>query len=298
MPEPTTVVDTPVVVPIYLDAFERHKNTLRAIQVDELETINVDPLYAIQATEKALPRLKQMRPRLLEIFTNFDEASLDNLLDYSHTYAHTTTLLRAAEPQVGGFDALVSECGDMLGKLQAYLRAAIEADLISTSRLSELKGGVGYRNTVHDLLLVAQIYRANWAKIEGKTFLSLADIRRADELAARLNSGIAERDSKPSGFDDVSLDRQKAFTLFYRAYMRVRRAVEYLLKEQGQIHLLEEVMPSLHTNRTARKRGRDEAEGETLPTDPAAASVAAPVSAPVTSTRAKVGTPDSDPFTS
>ena len=208
-------------------------------------------------------------------------------------------LLRAAEPQVSGFDALVQECSETLGKMEAYLRAAVEAGILNGAALNELKGGLGHRNTVHDLLLVAQVYRTNWAKIEGKTFFTQADVRRADALAARLNASIAERESKPSGIDEVNLDRQRAYTLFYRAYSRVRRAVEFVLKEDGEYHLLEEVMPSLHNNRVGRKRGRD-AEAETEPTVPPGpgASGAAPVASPQPPAGGRVGMPDSDPFTS
>lgn len=293
MPE-ATAVQASVDVPIYLEGYERHADARRAISSDALETINVEPLFAIQATQKAMPRLKALRPRLIQVFTTFNPADLDNLLEYGYGFAHATTLLRTAEPQASGFDALVAECSETLGKLDAYLRAAIEGGVVSTTRLSELKGGSSHRNVVHDLLLVAQIYRANWAKIEGKTFFTLADIRHADALAARFNAALAERESKPSGFEELNLDRQKAFTLFYRAYMRVRNAVEFLLKEDGRLDELEDVMPSLHNNRTGRRR-MGEPDTETAPptTAPGGSGVV-----PLVSTGGKVGMPDSDPFTS
>jgi hypothetical protein len=282
-------------VPIYLEAFERKKPVIRAVPEDALLPVNVDPIFAIQVTHKAVPRVKALLPRLKRKFTDFDASDVDSLLDLSHAFAHATTLLRAAEPQVSGFDALVEECGEKLGKLESYVRAAIEAGVMSTTRLSELKGGLSHRNLVHDMLLVAQIYRANWSKIEGKTFFTLADIRDADAYAARLNSALAERESRPGAFDEVSLDRQKAFTLFYRAYERVRLAVEYLLKADGEGHLLDEVMPSLNTNRGSRKR-RDDSESDPAPV---AAASATPDTDGLQLPRAgKVGTPDSDPFTS
>lgn len=291
MPEPTVVDASVVDAPIYLEAFERKKAAIRAVPNDTLLLVNIEPLLAIQAMQKALPRLKVLRPRLIEEFKSFDPADLDNLQDYGHAFAHATTLLRAAEPQVSGFDGLVEECGELLGKLDAYLRAAIEAGVINTSRLSELKRSVGHRNLVHDLLLLAQIYRANWSKIEGKTFFTQADIRHADALAARLNSALAERESKPGAFDEVSVDRQKAYTLFYKAYTRVRRRVQLLLEEDGDAHLLDEVMPSLHNNRVGRKRGEDTDSAPTPPAPVAGSNNPPPPPA------ARVGMPDSDPFT-
>lgn len=293
MPE-ATAVQTSVDVPIYLEGYDRHADARRAVSDDALDTINVEPLFAIQATQKAMPRLNALRARILKVFTTFDASNLDNLLEYSYGFAHATTLLRAAEPQVSGFDALVTECSETLGKMEAYLRAALEGGVISTSRLGELKGGSSHRNIVHDLLLVAQIYRANWSKIEGKTFFTQTDIRHADALAARFNATLAERETKPSGFEELNLDRQKAFTLFYRAYMRVRNAVEYLLKEDGKLHELEDVMPSLHNSRTSRKRV-DEPETESTPVARASAESGV---LPLATTGGKVGMPDSDPFTS
>src|SRR5688500_11910656 len=140
MPE-ARVVQMSADDPIYLEAFDRQKPLIRAVPNDAVETVNIEPLEAIQATQKALTRVKPMRERLIKEFTSFDVSNLDILLDYNHAFAHATTLLRAAEPQVTGFEALVQECSDELGKLEAYLRAANQAGVISTSRLGELKGG-------------------------------------------------------------------------------------------------------------------------------------------------------------
>jgi hypothetical protein len=293
------VVQTSADDPLYIEAFDRQKLTIRAVRSDTLETANLEPLQAIQATQKALIRVKPMRERLIKEFTSFDASDLDNLLDYSHAFAHATTVLRAAEPELSGFDALISECGDELGKLEAFLQAAKRGGVISTSRLDELKGGPGHRNLVHDLLLIAELYRINWSKIEGKTFLTQADIRHADALAARLNSMLAERESKPLGFDELSLDRQKAYTLFYKAYMRVRSALRHLLDLDGQEDLLEDIMPSLHANRGPRKRSKEaESEEPAAPITGVVSALPQSHALPLTGTGGKVGMPDSDPFTS
>jgi hypothetical protein len=68
----------------------------------------------------------------------------------------------------------------------------------------ELKGGTGYRDTVHNVHLLAQIYRANWNKIEGKTYFTQGDIRHADALAKRLNDALADRDTRPGALEEVS----------------------------------------------------------------------------------------------
>lgn len=295
-----TAVDTSVDAPIYLESFERQKSAIRAVPTDDLLTVNVEPLLALQAMHRALPRVSAMRARLVEEFKSFDRAKFDNLRDYGYAFAHATTLLRAAEPQVSGFDQLANECSEMRSKLDAYLRAAIEAGVLSTSRLSELKGTVGHRNTAHDLLLLAQIYRANWSKLEGKTFFTQADIRHADALAARLNAAAAERDAKPGSYDEVSLDRQRAFTLFITAYDYVRRRVRVLLEEDGQDDALDDIMPSLRNNRASGKKRTEAAESpaNAAPAAPANGAVARSTLQPLAGTGGRVGMPDSDPFTS
>lgn len=297
MSDPTSVVPS-VDAPIYLEDFERHKDRVRAIPTGKLLTINVDPLFAVQMVQKALPRLKALRARMIEEFTRFDPSDLDNLQGYGHCFVYTTMLLRATEPQVSGFDPLLEECSDTLGRLEAYLRAAIAADIITSSRLSELKGGVGHRNLVHDLLLVVQIYRSNWSKIEGKTFFTQADIRHADALAARLNATLAERDVKPGSLDEVTLDRQRAFTLFYRAYENVRRCVWFLLKSDDEEHLLEEVMPSLHNNSRGGRKRPEETSPEPAPVTAAPAAPAQGTAPQPPINGGRVGMPDSNPFTS
>lgn len=297
MSEPS-VVQTPADDPLYIASFDRRKLTFRALPEENLETVNLEPIQAIQLTQNALIRVMPMRERLIKAFPSFDVSDLDNLLDYGRAYAHATTVLRAQEPQVTGLDELVTEGGELLGQLDSFLRSADRFGVISASRLDELKGAPGHRNLVHDLLLIAQMYRTNWPKLEGKTFITQAHIKRADTLAARLNSTLAERDSRPLAIDEASLDRQKAYTLFYLAYTRVRAAVRHFLEIERKEHLLDQTMPALHTNSGPRKRSSS-AEGEE-PSAPntGVVSVLRDEGLPLTGTGGKVGTPDSDPFTS
>jgi hypothetical protein len=87
-----------------------------------------------------------------------------------------------------------------------------------------LMGPNGYMNVAFDVTACAQFLRANWAAIEGKTLITLAEIEEAEKIAdyvaamakLRLEAGDAKQRAQAL--------RNKAFTLFLESYEVARRA--------------------------------------------------------------------------
>lgn len=286
-------VDVSGDAPLNLESYERWIGAARALPLDVAKPVNVDPLVAQQAVRKALPKLRALVPRLKEEFSKFNEKDIDELHDLSCAFVHGTTLLRTVEPAGSGFDALASECGALRTKLEAYLRGAVDAGVLTVSRLDELKGGSSYRNTVHDLHILSQILRTNWAKVEGKTYLTQADVRHADAQAKRLNDALADRETSPGALEDANTDRQRIFVLFIKKYNVLRSRVRALLEQDEQEELLEEIMPTIYATRTTGKRRAE--EPEVAPAPARGANSAGPTP-PAASASSRIGMPDSDPF--
>lgn len=293
MAELAAVVDASADAPVFREAFKLLKERIRAVPEQDLKSVTVEPVLALQAMHRAMPKLQALKPRLSEIFRKFEPLRVDELPALGNAFAYSTTLLRLAEPEGDGFEALADECGEVRAKYEDYVRAAISAGVIQTSRIDELKGAVGYRSVVHDLMLLAELLHSNWSKLESKCFFTKADVDNAEVLANRLNQAVAERESRPGAYDEANLDRQRAYTLFINAYMELRNQVGFVLKQDGQEHLLEEVMPSLHHPRTGTKKRAEKPEPAPTPAPAASAGFTPPAAA---SAASRIGMPDSEPF--
>ena len=75
--------------------------------------------------------------------------------------------------------------------------------------MKELRGGNGHLNVVHDLFILVQIARTDWPKLEGKTFLTPAELNEAELSAEELTGAIAERDRQPGHLNEAADDRQR-----------------------------------------------------------------------------------------
>ena len=165
---------------------------------------------------------------------------------------------------------------------------------INGERMKELRGGNGHRNVAHDLFILVQIARSDWAKLEGKTFLTPTELNGAELSAEELTGAIAERERQPGQLNEAADDRQRAFTAFARAHSKVRRAIQYLRDEYGDV---DEIMPSFYNGRAGtRKRPETDADEAPAPT-PSTPDVAASPAPAAPTASGRVGMPDSDPFT-
>ena len=294
MTEPSAT-DMPAEHPRYRESFNLLKEELRAIPESQLITLNADPMVAVTTTLTSLPAIKAMRGRLIAEFTKFDVASFDKLEQYAMALAHADTVYRASAPDATRFEALLQSSVNHRDILHADLRAAVARRHINGERMKELRGGNGHLNVVHDLFILVQIARTDWPKLEGKTFLTPTELNDAELSAEELTGAIAERDRQPGHLNEAADDRQRAFTAFVRAHSKVRRAINYLREEYGDV---DDIMPSFYNGRAGspRKRPETDAEKAPAPTSSTPGAIAAPVPAAPTGS-GRVGMPDSDPFT-
>lgn len=290
-----TVVDASADEPRYRDAFHRLKDELRAIPEKDLLTLNVEPQVAVTTTLRVLPAVKALRPRLIAEFAKFDVVAFDKIEDYAMALQHANTVYEAAAPDANKFEALLQDCTRQRDILHADLKAAIARGHINGLRMRELRGGAGYRNVAADLFILGEIARTEWSKLEGKTFITLAELKRAEVLAEELNGAIAERDRLPGKINAAADDRQRAFTALARVYGKTRRAIQYLGEEYEDID--GDIMASFYNGRAnGRKPDKEEESPELTDDAPAAMAPAAPDAAAQDSHDIPVGMPGASPF--
>jgi hypothetical protein len=166
---------------------------------------------------------------------------------------------------------------------------------VDAERLTRLKQQTGYRALAADVLTLCALFREQWEQLAGKMPYTQTDLKRSGQLALDLISAVGFREQSPVIIGAVALNRQRAFTLFLRAYDDARRAVHYLRAKIGDA---ETIAPSLYAGRAVRRRGEESEETpEQAPNADAPAAAAQPqgAEAPIAIDN-RAGLPVGQPF--
>jgi hypothetical protein len=168
---------------------------------------------------------------------------------------------------------------------------------MDAQRLKGLKGPPGYKNIAFDLLALVAMFREKWRVLDGKTLLPASELKHAQLLADRLISAVGDREQTPTQIDAADR-RQRAFSLFVKAYDQARRAIQYVRWEQGDA---DSIAPSLYSGRgnsNVKRRAEDAAVTPApAPVVQAPAPVAVNGSGASTSQAPIPGLPGDAPFT-
>jgi hypothetical protein len=124
-------------------------------------------------------------------------------------------------------------------------------------------------------MALAGVLRDSWSAISTKTAITTDDLDQAELIGDQLVSAVGSREEAPASVAEVSVQRQRNFTLFLNAYDEVRRAITFLRWNENDV---ERIAPSLYAGRgnsNTRKKTDD-----TPPTTGQPVAGAAPVAAP------------------
>jgi hypothetical protein len=238
-----------------------------------------------------LPQIMTLRPAL-ETLTGFQIGYLDHLELYALASMQTQTIYQGTSAPPEHLQELVAEATALRELLLSDATALANRGLIGGAKLGALKGSVGFRNVASDLLTLANMIRSNWDAVSTRTGVTVAELDRAEVVGDQLINDIGIREQAPAATSAVSIERQRAFTLFVRAYDQVRRGVCYLRWDEGDA---DSIAPSLYGGRR-RKSGSE----VNTPPEPAPAPTPSTTTAPVVAAppvvRAAVGLPGADPF--
>lgn len=262
MPDPNSVLNssTPLPAAEAFDprellpteaAYERILPEIEAIKEHELIPVNIDTMAAVTTATGALPEIIAVRPEIEANLRNFDLEQFDKLGDYTLALNHAHSRYRSASLPKEDVTGLAGNLTEARDNLLANASSLANLGLLDGERLKNVKSVPGYRALASDVLTLCTVYRDDWAKVEGKTPYTPAELHRLGTRALQLVSVLGTREQAPGTPAEATLLRQKAFTLFVRAYENARRAVHYLRAKEGDA---ESIAPSLYTSRSGRRR--------------------------------------------
>ena len=238
----------------------------------------------------------------LKALPEFPADRLGKFPDYVLALFIAQSCYALATTPVEELPALLDEATARCDVMIAEGKTLIVRGLFNSDALDDLTGTHGYKSVAFDLSGLAQLFKAAWPSIQGKTGLQQSEIDQADQLALKLAAAVAHRENAQSIAEATDI-RQRMFTLFSASYDQIRRGVSYLRWSEGDV---DEIVPSLYAGRqnsNAVKKATSDAKttpsnnGQT-PTigavTPAATNPPTAVSA--TASRVPVGFPGSDPL--
>jgi len=287
-----------------LAAYESLKEEIAAVADGDLIHINVDIPTAVTTVLRSLAGLRALRTRLLAL-AEFDVEQFDKLERYTRAAFYANMLYTVAARPTESMPELTEEATGLRDLLYSDARALVQRGLLNGDELRVVKAATGYRPLANDLIALAAVLGANWERVSAKTAVLEEDLKRAQRLSDRILNAVSQREQAASStLATATLERNRAYTLFFRAYDNARRAVSYLRWREAD---MEKIAPSLFAGRSTgrRKLGDDVGPadepgfveaGETMsdasaPPIAPAAQGALPAPAPV-----PVGLPGADPF--
>jgi hypothetical protein len=233
----------------FREAFERVEAEIHAVLERDLVAVNLDVTSAVATALGALPEILTFREQLLAL-KDIDVTSLEKLRDYAFALLHAHTVYRGSPAPTDSIRDVAAQLLTLRDQLFSDAQALGKRKLLDLARVEKCRSGLGFKNLALDVNGLVQILRDNRDAIAGKTAVTGEELDHAAELAGMLIVGVGVKEQAPTGVSAVALTRQRAFTLFTRAYDELRRGITFLRWHSGDI---DNIAPSLYAGRGGRK---------------------------------------------
>ena len=242
------------------EAFARTASARAALRSDELLRIQIDLPSAAGIALSALPRLGSLRSRMSEELSPEFVARLDQLEDLALATVQAHVQHRTT-PTTENLHLVLEEAQDLRELFLLDASAQAHRGRLSQELVDSFRGGTGYRDVAVGLMGLTQLFRTSWEELQGRVGITTEELGRADELAssmlstvgARVQAGARVQGEAPQA--EVGGERQRAFTLFAKAYDQVRRAVHFLRWEEDDADTF---APSIYSTRARRGSRKSE----------------------------------------
>jgi hypothetical protein len=280
-------------------AYQRNYDEMSALERTDVITVNLDVPSVYTLGSAALLRSRPYREQILGL-PYINKALVEKVDDYLLALGHAQALHIASIKPVASIPELYAKLVKLREMLLADCVALATRGRIPGDKLKELRGSTSHSDTAFDVLALVAFIRSNWAAIGGQSALQLSDLENGETLADQLLTALGERAAADETSSSAALNRQRAYTLFLRAYDELRRGLVYLRWHERDV---DEIAPSLYSTRIGRRPRPSTAEEVTEEEATAGPTGAPTTGAPAPAAGAPnpgapVGHPDSPPFTS
>ena len=233
------------------NAYVRLAPELATLTDDDLIPVNVDPDSSAGIALGCLPHIKPLTAQLEHEFRQFKPALFERLADCAWCLRHTNILYLAATCDEGCPPEVFAQ-GQYLRRLLANeAKLLASRGLLQAARLRGLTMLNGYSSLAMDLAILVNVYRDAWPTLDGKCAVPRRELEEAEGLSERFVWVASRREKTPQNVAKAVDTRQRAFSLLYLNYERLRSWVTCLRWLRGDADAF---MPSLFVKRGSRAR--------------------------------------------
>jgi hypothetical protein len=192
-----------------------------------------------------------LRSQLRERLNDFDVTNLDKLETYALALTQAHSVCCGVEDKSPELQRLSGEAQALRERLLGDLLVLVKRGFVSSATLKGLRGPNGHRNIASDILVIANVLRSAWTGIAGKTAVTEDELLHAEALGDAMLAIVGKRNQFTALGIQSSEERQRAYTLFMRAYNEVRSAITYLRRNCGDA---DSIAPSVYRRRNPRRK--------------------------------------------
>ena len=280
-------------------AYERLRAEIAALSQEQVVVINLDVPAIVQTGLGVLPEVRAFEAEVKQL-PSFDVSAFEKLEDYAYALLHLHTLYMAASAPPEALGDLVARAIAARELLLADIPGFVAHGHLSLRGPNELDKSLGHRGIAMDVGRLARVVIDAWPKLQGKTSLTFEKLVEFEALRDQIIAALGLKEQGEALEAEVTEQRERAYTLFVRAYDEVRRAISFLRWKQGDV---DEITPSLYSGKAGRRRSEPTPSTPVAPvTSGVPASPGAPSTTPAAAGSAAatppipIGHPGSDPF--
>lgn len=256
---PSSADDGPADMAAGEAAFNRVQAAMQALPADQLRRINVYVPAAVALAIGVRPKLLGLRGAMLTLPGGAE--AVDNLQEYGLAvlYAHALTLPFGEGETT--LRTLADEAMPLRERLLASAELLVHFRIFDAKHVAAIRSGSGYLDTAQGLTALATLFRTSWAQVSSQTPVTMAEVDRAGQLGPLLVVALGRRQqgTDGSGEPNEAHDRlARAYTLFFNAYNKCRRAVAFLRWDEGDA---DDFAPTLKQQTPRRQRRAPGDEG-------------------------------------
>lgn len=263
-------------------AAERLAPAMAALAEDEVLRMNLDPTLAVTAILGRWPHLTGLLPAIDALAPN-ESARIRTLRECALALYHWQSCVLSATDGDDVVGSLVETGIAMRERALADLTALSHRGLVDAAALANYRGTSSFRKVALDLAGLSALIHARWEVIAGRTLLTLEEADALGRHGHALLEALGGRDRTVGPTASTLRQRDRAFTLFRKAYDETRRAVEYLRYHEDDA---DDFVPQIYVGTRA---------GGNKPTGAGAPATTANAAAPATSPHAGGGAAASAP---
>jgi len=231
-------------------AYESSLSEILALPKDAIQAVNTDVIMAVSRVRVACGRIQGLRGEVVAKLNDFDLKLWDKLETYSFALLYANTVWDNARRTMADLGDHTQQARSQFELLYAVVQVLVSRGLVEPFHLKVAKKRRGRLRFAYGLLGLVEVLREAWPTVAHKTGLTESELTQAEALGEQLSRGVALQNAPIEELKQLAELRDRAFTVFVRAYGQVRHALQYLRREKNDA---ERYAPSLYGRRRSRK---------------------------------------------